>query len=73
MDFDWQNFAALALVAAAAFWLGRRLWRIVFPRSTSAAGCSGGCASCGGSRSQPAVAESVGTERFVPVDVLNGK
>lgn len=39
---DWQSLAAYALLVAALFYLGRRVWRIV--RSGTRDG--GGCGSC---------------------------
>lgn len=44
MDFDWQLPSALAGVAAAAVWLGWRLWSTFSGRSRSR--CGGGCSGC---------------------------
>jgi hypothetical protein len=43
MNLDWQNFAVLLLVAAAAIYLARLGWQSVARRKATACG---GCGSC---------------------------
>lgn len=43
---DWQSLAAYALLAAALFYLARRVWRIVRSGTRDGAGHGGGCGGC---------------------------
>jgi hypothetical protein len=51
MVIDWQDIAAAVVVAAAAFWLMRGIWRWL--RRTGAAGCTS-CSGCAGHRAAEA-------------------
>jgi hypothetical protein len=44
MELDWQNFAALSIVAAAALYLARQVRRVW--AGSGASGCTTGCAKC---------------------------
>jgi hypothetical protein len=60
---DWQQLAALALVAAAAVWLIRT--QIMAPRGGGCGGC-GGCPSAARPGAQPA---APGVSQIVQIDL----
>jgi attachment p12 family protein len=60
MTFDWQNAVALAVVIAAAGYLGRRAWQTVVHRK------QGGCGACGNCSTEKSPAGAA----LVPLDSL---
>jgi hypothetical protein len=63
MNFDWQIFLVLAVVAAAAAYLGRQAWRTWRASKT---GCAGGCG-CGTKAAPAAKSDGV---TLIPADQL---
>jgi len=59
----WQDFAALGVVAAAAYYMGRRFWPA--KSSSGQGGCASGCAGC--SASEVAGATDPPTD-VIPID-----
>ncbi|MBL9084146.1 MAG: FeoB-associated Cys-rich membrane protein [Planctomycetales bacterium] len=47
MSVEWQNIAAIAIVALAVVYVGRGLWRLLRAMNgKSSGGSCGGCGSC---------------------------